>query len=109
LKVVVMVAVASVVLGFAVRELWNWLMPTIFGLRMITFWQGLGLFVLGKMLLGGFHRHGGGGRGRWGRGMRERWERMTPEQQEHFKQGMRGRDMCGFGRRDQPRTAEAGR
>jgi hypothetical protein len=95
LKVLVMVLVAGTVLGFVVMHLWNWLMPLIFGLHTITFWQGLGLFVLGKILLGGFHRHGG--RPRWGRQMRERWERMTPEERERFREGMKGRRGCRWG------------
>ena len=107
-KVVLIVAVASVVLGFAVRELWNWLMPAIFGLRAITYWQALGLFVLGKLLLGGFHRHGGGGgRQRWGRAMKDRWESMTPEQRERFQAGMRRGRWCEWGQHDGPATAAA--
>jgi hypothetical protein len=37
--------------------LWNWLMPLIFGLPTLTYWQAVGLFILSKILLGGF---GGG-------------------------------------------------
>ena len=36
--------------------LWNWLMPSIFGLTTITFLQALGLLVLSKILFFGFHR-----------------------------------------------------
>jgi hypothetical protein len=39
--------------GIVIRELWNWLMPMIFGLPSITFWQGVGLFILAKILVGG--------------------------------------------------------
>jgi len=88
-KVALLVVVASVVFGFVVKSLWNWLMPAIFGLHLITFWQGLGLFLLGKVLFGGFHgRHGGGGH--WRGRMRARWESMTPEERERFRQGMKG-------------------
>ena len=31
--------------------LWNWLMPTIFDLPYITFWQALGLTLLARVLL----------------------------------------------------------
>jgi hypothetical protein len=72
---------------FAVMSLWNVLMPAIFGLHAITFWQALGLLVLSKVLFGGFRSFPGGGRGR--RRMMERWEQMTPEEREKFKQGMR--------------------
>ncbi|MFH1513306.1 MAG: hypothetical protein ABIG45_08150 [Bacillota bacterium] len=44
--------------GWIVVWLWNWLMPLIFGLPTITFWQGVGLFILAKILFGGFNSHG---------------------------------------------------
>jgi hypothetical protein len=95
LNILLIVVVAGAVLGFVIMHLWNWLMPSLFGLNMITFWQALGLFVLGKLLLGGFHRHHGG-RPRWGRKMRECWEQMSPEQRERFRTGMSNRRGCGF-------------
>lgn len=57
LKVLVIVAVVCVVAGFVVMRLWNWLMPEIFGLKIISFAQALGLLILSKILLGGLHRH----------------------------------------------------
>lgn len=41
--------------GWLVMLLWNWLMPQIFGLGKITFWQAFGLTVLGKIFFGGIH------------------------------------------------------
>lgn len=35
--------------------LWNWLMPILFHLPEITFWQALGVLLLSKILLGGDH------------------------------------------------------
>lgn len=75
--------------GFAILNLWNWLMPGIFGLREITFWQAVGLFVLARLLFGG-RSFGGRSRHR-GPGMRERWRRMTPEERDRFVRGMKGR------------------
>src|ERR1700680_5243289 len=73
-------------------NLWNWLMPAIFGLKAITFWQALGLLFLSRLLLTGFH-----GRSRrsmhWRHRMMERWERMTPEERTKFRRGVRAR--CG--------------
>jgi len=46
LKVGVIVVVAIAVFGFVVMSLWNWLAPAVFGLRTITFWQGLGILIL---------------------------------------------------------------
>ena len=92
LRIACFVVLAVLVLSFVVMSLWNWLMPTLFGLRVIGFWQALGLLVLSKILLGGFRGRPGGGMN-WRRRMMERWEQMTPEEREKFRQGMRGR--CG--------------
>ena len=63
LKVLLFVLLAATVFSFAVMWLWNWLMPAIFGLHAISFWQALGLLVLSKILFGGFRgRPGFGGR-----------------------------------------------
>lgn len=91
-KIALIGILAVAVFGFVVMSLWNWLMPALFGLRLITFWQALGLLILSKILFGGFHRGGGRDR-RWRRRMRERWEQMTPEEREKFREGLRGR--CG--------------
>ncbi len=45
--------------GYIVMLLWNWLMPTLFGLTAITFWQAVGLTALCKLLFGGFGSGGG--------------------------------------------------
>lgn len=96
LKIILMVLAASAVFGFVIQHLWNWLVPAIMGFHSITFWQAIGLFVLSKILFGGFHRHGP--RGRWGRQMNERWAQMSPEDREKFRSGMRGWRGCRPGR-----------
>ncbi len=48
--------------GNLIMWLWNWLMPSLFGLRMIGFWEGLGLFLLAKILFG-FGGSGSSGEG----------------------------------------------
>jgi hypothetical protein len=91
----ILLLIMIVVAGFgqAVLQLWNWLMPNIFGLHPITFWQAVGLMGLSWILFrGGFLGRPMGG-GRWRHRMRERWEHMTPEQREQFREGMRSR--CG--------------
>ena len=111
LKIIVFVTLALLVFGFVTEHLWNWLMPAIFGLKAITFVQALGLVVLSKILLGGFHKHAGGGPRGWKRGMEDRWARMTPEERERFRAGMKGRGgftwgpdgvKCWGGRADGP-------
>ncbi len=87
-KVAVMLII--IVAGFtpAVFFLWNWLMPALFGLHAITFWQALGLIGLSWILFRG-PAFGGRVFGPRGGGMRHRWAAMTPEQREQFKQGLR--------------------
>ena len=80
--------------GQAVLHLWNWLMPTLFRLPAITFWQAVGLLGLSWLLFGGwrgFSGSGHGGRGKWRNRMAERWEHMTPEEREKFRAGVQGR------------------
>ena len=87
-------------LGFVVMALWNWLMPPIFGLHTITYWQAYGLLILSKILFGGLRGGGHGGhrcqdRHDWRERMAERLEKMTPEEREKFSQTVRGR-WCGM-------------
>jgi hypothetical protein len=45
-----MIALAVVALGFPLMVVWNWIMPDIFGLPEITFWQAIGLNFLSTIL-----------------------------------------------------------
>lgn len=80
-------AVAAL-LCWVVMSLWNGLMPALFGLKLITYWQAFGLMILFRLLFGGFRGPRGRG-GPWRGRMRERWEQMTPEEREKFRKGMR--------------------
>lgn len=90
--------------GEIVMQLWNWLLPPLFGWGRITFWQALGLLLLCRILFGG---HGWRGSGRSGmrrrmmERMEERCEHMTPEEREQLRQRIRER--WGFG----PSTGES--
>lgn len=81
------IAVFVAIGGFVVRELWNWLLPPLFGVPPVRFWQAIGLLALSRILFGGFGRSGGH--------HSRRWERMTPEDREQARQRMRAR--FGFG------------
>ena len=81
--------------SFIVMLLWNALLPDIFGIVSINFWQALGLLVLARILFGGIgagigkhfhhHRHNP---------MHDKWLKMTPEQREQF---INKRKHFGFG------------
>ena len=80
---ILLAIVGILVFGSIVMLLWNALMPYIFHLPLITFWQALGLLLLTKILFSGFR----GGPGRpWKDKMKQRWMNMTPEEREKFKQ-----------------------
>jgi Ca2+/H+ antiporter, TMEM165/GDT1 family len=84
---------AVFVFGEIVLHLWNWLMPALFHLPAVTFWQALGLLVLSWLLFGGLRGHRGGGPGNWRWRMQGRWEKMTPEEREKFREWRERR--CG--------------
>jgi len=75
------------VAGLVTTGLWNALMPAIFNVPAIGFWQALGLLLLSRLLFGQF-----GGRGR--RGHKPRFarglENLNPEEREHFRRAMQG-------------------
>ena len=73
------------VFGLLTSFLWNELMPAIFGLPAISFWQALGLLILGRLLLGGF-----GGRGHGFRKPRVvgGWKDLTPDERTRFRAAM---------------------
>lgn len=74
------------VLGLVIMALWNALLPSIFGLPRIGFWQGLGLFLLTHLLFGGM---GGSKKSRMVRG----WKDLTDEERERFRRAMRTEDV----------------
>jgi hypothetical protein len=78
--------------GDLVMHLWNWLLPGLFGWRTITFWQGLGVLALCRILFGGLGMRRGPGSG-FRRRLGHRWERMTPEEREKFRR--RFGERCG--------------
>jgi len=76
--------------GELVKYLWNWLVPSLFGLPQVTFWQALGLLALCRILFGGMGGRGGHSRSkhrgriaerfqtrknRWGRLEGSQWAR----------------------------------
>ncbi|MBT4376740.1 hypothetical protein HOD29_05175 [archaeon] len=48
---VIIVFVASLILAWPVMLLWNWLMPVIFGLIKLTFWQSWGIMMLSGLII----------------------------------------------------------
>ncbi len=62
---IIAVAVLAIVFGILVKLLWNAMMPDIFGLPEIGYWQAVGLVVLAHIFFGadhGAHRYERSGR-----------------------------------------------
>lgn len=51
--IILALAIIAVVIGFPIKWLWNWLMPTLFGLPEISFWMALGIALLISILFSG--------------------------------------------------------
>src|SRR3974377_1034558 len=85
--VLIVMPLALFVFGELILHLWNWLMPALFHLPAITFWQGLGLLVLSWLFFGGLRGSAprSGYRRHWRRRMQDRWEQMSPEEQAKFR------------------------
>lgn len=89
-KRIIMVLAVVAIIPAIIMLLWNWLMPTIFGIVTINYWQAIGLFILSRILFGKL--------GGWGpkhhhhrNALRNRWETMTPEEREQFMKKHRQR------------------
>ena len=89
---------AVVVLGFVVMTIWNNVLTSVMHVAPITFAQALAIFVLAKILFGGFRGGGGwkGRRGMWTNEMKEKWSHMSPEEKEKVKHEWR--DRCNMWR-----------
>lgn len=110
LKGIIFVVAALAIFPLVIMLIWNAIMPDIFGLVEINFWQALGLLVLGKILFSGFgwrkgyhgHRHHGHWRSRW----HSKWVKMTPEEEKEFRE--KYGYSCGWKRvSDEPKSSEA--
>lgn len=110
LKMAALVALYIMFFGTFVMALWNWLMPTLFNLPMITFSQALGLFVLGRILTGGFKivgmNHFGGDKDNLEQKKQilDKWENMSSDDREKWRDEWRekchSRRLIGFHKKD---------
>ncbi len=86
-------------LGALVMVLWNAILPDLIGVKLIGYWQALGLLLLCKILFGGYGSGGKGGKGKRGFGrrkefMRRKMEMMSDEERAKFKEEWRNRRTC---------------
>lgn len=78
------IAAGVFIFGSVVMILWNNLLPTLFGISTITFWQAIGLLILSKILFGGF-RGGHGHHSFHGRSPHSHCMHLTAEEKEKMK------------------------
>lgn len=112
---IVLIALAVLLFGFIVMELWNFVVPALFDGPVITFMQALALLALSKILFGGFRGgwrsrcgcHGGKWKGKhyWRERIEAKMAKMAPEEKERFKDQMRAK--CGHGWWNEPDDAQA--
>ena len=83
---------AFVLFTFVTMWLWNWLMPAIFALGIITFWQAAGLLLLSKILFssgGHAHKwHSDRKKKFWHSRFEEKWKCIPDEKKEKFASKM---------------------
>lgn len=96
-KIAVMILIFFAIVSGLVMMLWNWLMPELFGLTTITYWQAAGLLLLSKIIFGFKKGHGPGHHHgppwkRW----QHKWHKMPEEQREKWKQKFADK-WCGHG------------
>lgn len=100
--------------GFVVMWLWNWLMPVLFHLTTINYYQAVGLLALSRLLFypfskHGMHRHRRCGHQYSGMEWKNRWhekmQNMTAEEKEEFRK--KYENWCGnksWFHNDEPHT-----
>lgn len=81
-------------LPYIVMLLWNGILPAVIGVKAITYWQAVGIFILSKILFGG-PKFGGPNhkRNRIKQHFKERFMNMSPEEREAFQQ--KWKERCG--------------
>ena len=69
------------IIGLAVMELWNWLIPELFNGSMINYWQALGILALSRLLTG----LGKTGASHWKHKMSHGWSSMSDEDRDKLR------------------------
>jgi len=92
-----MVIAISLALGLVLKLLWNAILTPVLRVQPITFWQALGMFIISRILFGGFYRPRAGWKGKPGWGgspeWRQKWMNMSEEERARFRQEWQNR--CG--------------
>ena len=82
-----LILAAIAAFSFITMFLWNGVMPDIFHLPVITFWQALSLLILSRLFFGGFGQHNS----HKASDLRHKVAMMSPEEREKFFKHLRER------------------
>lgn len=94
---VALAAVLAFLFGLVVMALWNWLMPELFGLKQLSYWQAWGLVLLSHILFKA------GSHGTRKRRDEESWKKRF---RDRFGKRPEGGDRPGGGSQDSERSEE---
>jgi hypothetical protein len=89
-----LLAAVVAIAGFVVMQLWNWLVPALFGGPVLHFAQAVGLLVLTRLMFGRI----GGGHGRrlsWRSRMLHGARRITSDERQMLREAMSRRSGRG--------------
>lgn len=80
---IVLAALFVFVMGHVIMYLWNAILPDVINAKPISFWQAVGIFVLARLLSGGFKggRSHNSKRNYW----RNKWANMNEEERHEFR------------------------
>jgi len=92
--------VFALIFGLVVKLLWNWLMPALFGLGKISYWQAFGIVILAKILFSGFGHRVGNHHEPFRSRFRDRWpfftERVGGKDWRHYRDFWREEGKAAF-------------
>lgn len=80
-------AAFAFIFGYLIMLLWNWLMPELFGLTIITFWQAVGIAFLARLIFGGGKHSHNSDHSSKHPAKREFMRHWKKERNEHIKNG----------------------
>ena len=75
------------ILSAAVMLLWNWLVPVLFGGKMINYWQAMGLLILTRILTG----FGKASAAHFSHKFRNGWHSLPEDEKERLRQKFKDR------------------
>ena len=93
-KMIVSFILLAIIYLLAFYSLWNWLIPKIFGLPVITIWEATGLLALFKIVFGFNIKkkpHHSCNHESWKNHLKQKMEGMTEEEKEEFKRKFKDR------------------